>query len=127
MILERIEGEIHLIYNSVPTDYNNDKIPHINMDIEYILINPKEWDNDLIISMNPGFSYYPPNGDTSNPILMEYHLSLIKNNNDDNIRESILITFRSKNIANEYLKILGTERELNVESAYSKLPEQHKI
>jgi hypothetical protein len=126
MILERIEGEIHLIYNSVPTDYNNDRIPHVSMDIEYILINPKEWDNDLIISMNPGFSYYPPNGDTSNPILMEYHLSLIKNNNDD-IRESILITFRSKNIAKEYLKILGTERELNVESAYSKLPEQHKI
>jgi len=127
MILERIEGEIHLSYNSVPTDYSNDKIPYINKDIESILINLKEWDNDLIISINPESSHYPINGNISNPILMEYHLTLIKNNNDDNIRESILITFRSKNIAKEYLKILGAERELNTESIYSKIGPQFKI
>ena len=127
MLLERIEGEIHLLYNKVPTDPNNDKIPYINMEIEYILINPKKWDNDLIISINPGFSYYPPNEDTSNPIFMDYHLTLIKNNNDDEIKESISIMFRSKNIAKEYLKILGVERELNIESVYSKIGPQFKI
>jgi hypothetical protein len=126
MILERIEGEIHLSYSSMPMDPNNDKIPHINMEIEYILINIKEWDNDLIISINPGFSYYPPNGDMSNPIFMDYHLYLVKNNDND-VRESISIMFRSKNIAKEYLKILGAERESNTENVYSKIGPQFKI
>jgi hypothetical protein len=128
MIIEEINNELYISYSSTPLDPSDANIPFITNEINSIIVDINEWNFGLLaIQYYPDFLYYPinPGPNMSDPIILEYHIVLKKE--DTKKLESIILKFRSKIIAREYLKIMGKELNKNITNIYSELGDQFKI
>jgi hypothetical protein len=99
----------------------------MNVELDSIIINLKEWDyNHLFIVNVRGFIHYPISNTSGVGTTMEYHI-LLERKESEKIKESVRIYFASKQMAREYLKIFLNEIGENHESVYDKLGNQYKI